>query len=173
MDFIDAKVETRIPAMQNELRSGLKAKVNVHDMDVALLKKADKETLEQVIERLNKMEEVSQRLASKLQAAGGEAEDEEVESGEGEDDEEVPGSPGSGTKRRGTDKGGGGITGVSKAALEELQNKLEDTEKKLMEMMQTFQGKFDRDVDEVKKNLDKNAKDIQRLDKHLEVLQAA
>jgi hypothetical protein len=66
LDFIDAKVETRIPAMQNELRSGLKQKVNVDDMDVALDKKADKDMLSQVIDRLNKMEEVSQRLASKL-----------------------------------------------------------------------------------------------------------
>ena len=119
-----------------------------------------------MIDRLNKMEEVSQRLASKLSAAGGEADDEEGESGEGEGDgdEEVaegePGSPGSGTKRRRATDKGGGITGVSKAALEELQQKLEDTEKKLLEMMQTFQGKFEHNVEEVKKGLEKSNKDI-------------
>ena len=41
LDFIDAKVETRIPAMQNELRSGLKQKVNVDDLDAALAGPAD------------------------------------------------------------------------------------------------------------------------------------
>ena len=45
IDFIDASVETRIPAMQNELRSGLRQKVNVDDMEAALDKKADKETI--------------------------------------------------------------------------------------------------------------------------------
>ena len=134
VQFVEATVDTQIPAMQNELKNGLRQKVNVDDLKAHLDKKADKDIIELMTERLNKMEEVTTNLSSKItQEVGGKDADGESGSEKDEDEEdEANGSPGD--KRRGTEKGGSAV-GVSNKAVEDLQNKIEETEKKLMEMM--------------------------------------
>ena len=139
VETIDSKVETTIPAMQNELRRGLKAKVDIDDLDKQMEEKADKEFVSKLLDRLNKIEETNNRMAEKLKAAGdGELEeddDDEVEEGE----EGADGSPGIRRKTKGD--GGGAIGGVSKAAVEELTKNIEEMEKRLMEVVQRMQDK--------------------------------
>lgn len=149
--------------MQNELRNGLRAKVNVDDLNNHLEKKADKDQLLALIDRMNKQEEVTQRLSSKLQAAGADDDEDENES-EGEDEEaegDGLGSPESG-KRKDTGKGAA-IGGASKAAVEQLHKKIDETEKKLVEMLQNLQTKYDNSIDELKQTTEQSTKDIEKL----------
>lgn len=138
VETIDSKVETSIPAMQNELRRGLKAKVDVDKFDKDMELKADKEFVSKLLDRLNKIEETNNRLAEKLKAAG----DGEIDGGgsddddEGEDGEEGLDADGSPGRRKTKGDGGGAIGGVSKAAVEELSKNMEEMEKRILEVVQ-------------------------------------
>jgi len=141
VETIDSKVETTIPAMQNELRRGLKAKVDIDDLDKQMEEKADKEFVSKLLDRLNKIEETNNRMAEKLKAAG-DGELEEDDDDEGEEGEEGAGADGSpGIRRKTKGDGGAAIGGVSKAAMEELTKNIEEMEKRLMEVVQRMQDK--------------------------------
>ena len=68
--YLDTKVETAIPAMKHDMDRRLKGKAEQRDLDDAIKEKASSVFVEEIVRRLNKLEE---KVARKVR--GGESED--------------------------------------------------------------------------------------------------
>ena len=114
VSVIQDKVDYRIPAMELEFNRELNKKANVEEVDEEMEKKADKNYVGQLIERLNKLEETTTALSqrySKMQEDHDSA-------------DEIEGPESALVKAD-------GAAGVGKEVIEKLQARIESVEKKL------------------------------------------
>ena len=162
--IVEDSVELKFPAMEYKFNRDLKNKVSMKELDTALSTKVDQQKYDELLARVNEMEETIKNVGkSGHKRAAAEGEEGEENSGDEEasnDGNELnldgPGmdlsSPGKKSKR--SDKFAKGYDSEEERKMEEARKKQEEEFNKLKETFEKFQEQTSQSIDELRKNLD-------------------
>ena len=139
-------VDHKLPSLKYEIERELKNKADIVKFQAALDTKVDKDYIEKIIERINKMEEITTRLGGGNSGEMMEDEGQEEDDNDDVDENGDPSSPDS-PKKKGPGspiRGGGGMVGgVGKQVIEDIKKSIEDQEKKFQEMITNLSTNID------------------------------
>ena len=175
-------IEHKIPAFRYEIETQLAYKPTMDQVNKELEKKADKEVVDKMLDRLNQFDDTMKKIGGQLAEANGEDEEEVDEhdpdnlqgAGDGGEVQDadalfnqakagVAGSPTSpGMKKVTTSVGGGG--GANKKQIEELKNMIEDSKKELNEKIIELNTKISDNMDTLVKKMDDQSFENKRVD---------
>ena len=173
LQIVQDVVDHKLPSLKYEIERELKNKADIVKFQAALDTKVDKDVIEKIIERINRMEEVTARLGG---GGAGEMMGDEEAADEGDEELDENGDPSSpdSPKRKGPGspvRGGGGmIGGVGKQVIEDIKKSIEDQEKKFQEMITNLSTTIDNNHRDNSKQINDNQFEIKRLEQEIAVI---